>query len=46
LARHLGVQRFTVAAKEAVPAGKAKIRFAFAYEAGAEDTAKMDAVTN
>jgi arylsulfatase A-like enzyme len=30
----LGLQRFTVAAKEAVPAGKATIRFEFAYDGG------------
>jgi arylsulfatase len=30
----LGMQRFTVAAKEALPAGKATIRFEFAYDGG------------
>ncbi len=30
----LGLQRFTIAAKEAVPAGKATIRFEFAYDGG------------
>jgi arylsulfatase len=30
----LGMQRFTVAAKEAVPAGKAKVRFQFDYDGG------------
>jgi arylsulfatase len=30
----LGLQRFTIAAKEAVPAGKAKIRYEFAYDGG------------
>ena len=30
----LGMQRFTVAAKEAVPAGKATVRFEFAYDGG------------
>jgi arylsulfatase A-like enzyme len=30
----LGLQRFTVAAAQAVPAGKATIRFAFAYDGG------------
>jgi arylsulfatase len=30
----LGLQRFTVAASQAVPAGKATIRFAFAYDGG------------
>ena len=30
----LGLQRFTVAAAQAVPAGKATIRFEFAYEGG------------
>jgi arylsulfatase len=30
----LGLQRFTVAATESVPAGKATIRFEFAYEGG------------
>jgi len=30
----LGMQRFTVAAKDAVPAGKATIRFEFAYDGG------------
>jgi arylsulfatase A-like enzyme len=30
----LGLQRFTVAAKEPVPAGKATIRFEFAYDGG------------
>jgi arylsulfatase len=31
---YLGMQRFTVAAPEAVPAGKAKIRFQFDYDGG------------
>ncbi|MFH0997322.1 MAG: arylsulfatase [Pseudomonadota bacterium] len=30
----LGLQRFTVAAKQAVPAGKATIRYEFAYDGG------------
>jgi arylsulfatase len=30
----LGLQRFTVAAKEAVPAGKATVRLAFDYDGG------------
>ena len=30
----LGLQRYTVAAAEAVPAGKATIRFEFAYDGG------------
>jgi len=30
----LGLQRYTVAAKEALPAGKATIRFEFAYDGG------------
>jgi arylsulfatase len=30
----LGLQRYTVAAKQALPAGKATIRFEFAYEGG------------
>ena len=30
----LGLQRYTVAATEAVPAGKATIRFEFAYDGG------------
>ena len=30
----LGLQRFTVAAKQAVPAGKATVRFEFAYDGG------------
>ena len=30
----LGLERYTVAASEAVPAGKATIRFAFAYDGG------------
>jgi hypothetical protein len=30
----LGLQRYTVAAKQAVPAGKATIRFDFAYDGG------------
>jgi arylsulfatase len=30
----LGLQRFTVAAKQALPAGKANIRFEFAYDGG------------
>ena len=30
----LGMQRFTVAAKEVVPAGKATVRFEFAYDGG------------
>ncbi len=30
----LGLQRFTVAAKQAVPAGRATIRFEFAYDGG------------
>jgi hypothetical protein len=30
----LGLERFTIAAKQAVPAGKATIRFAFAYDGG------------
>jgi arylsulfatase len=30
----LGLQRFTVAAKEAVPVGKATVRFEFAYDGG------------
>jgi hypothetical protein len=30
----LGLQRFTVAAKQALPAGKATIRFEFAYDGG------------
>jgi arylsulfatase len=30
----LGMQRFTVAAKEAVPAGKATVRFQFDYDGG------------
>lgn len=30
----LGLKRFTIAAKEAVPAGKATIRFEFAYDGG------------
>jgi arylsulfatase len=30
----LGLERYTVAAAEAVPAGKAKIRFEFAYDGG------------
>jgi arylsulfatase A-like enzyme len=30
----LGLQRFTVAAGQAVPAGKAKVRFEFAYDGG------------
>jgi arylsulfatase len=30
----LGLQRFTVAAQQPVPAGKATIRFEFAYDAG------------
>jgi len=30
----LGLQRFTIAAKDPVPAGKAKIRFEFAYDGG------------
>ena len=30
----LGMQRFTVAAKDAVPAGKATVRFEFAYDGG------------
>jgi arylsulfatase len=30
----LGLQRFTVAGAEAVPAGKAKVRFEFAYDGG------------
>ena len=30
----LGLQRFTVAASQAVPAGKATIRFEFAYDGG------------
>jgi len=30
----LGLERFTIAAKDPVPAGKAKIRFEFAYDGG------------
>ena len=30
----LGMQRFTVAAKDVVPAGKATVRFEFAYDGG------------
>ena len=30
----LGLQRFTVASSQAVPAGKAKVRFEFAYDGG------------
>jgi hypothetical protein len=30
----LGLQRYTIAAKEAVPAGKATVRFEFAYDGG------------
>jgi arylsulfatase len=30
----LGLQRYTIAAKQAVPAGKATIRFEFAYDGG------------
>src|SRR5512136_986735 len=30
----VGMQRFTVAAKDALPAGKAKVRFEFAYDGG------------
>jgi hypothetical protein len=30
----LGLQRYTIAAKQALPAGKANIRFEFAYDGG------------